>query len=68
MSRQSTRNVSSSLNLKAGTTVLLKAPKLGLRFGTFMELGRTGIAGNEASHGIKTRRRTYQMTLLLMCL
>ncbi|MEO5571090.1 MAG: hypothetical protein ABIT08_01085, partial [Bacteroidia bacterium] len=62
MSRESSRNVSSSLNLKAGTNVLLKAPQLGLRLGTFMELGKQ-VLQERSKPWIKTRRRTYQMTL-----
>ena len=62
MSRESTRNVSSSLNLKAGTSVLMNAPKLGLRLSTFMELGKQ-VLQERSKPWIKTRRRTYQMTL-----
>ena len=62
MSRESSRNVSSSLNLKAGTQVLFNAPKLGLRMGTFMQLGKQ-VLKERKQPWIKTRRRTYQMIL-----
>lgn len=62
MSRESSRNVSSGLNLKAGTQVLLNAPRLGLKVGTFMQLGKQ-VLQERKQPWIKTRRRTFQMTL-----
>ncbi len=62
MSRESSRNVSSGLNLKAGTQVILNAPRLGLKVGTFMQLGKQ-VLKERSQPWIKTRRRTYQMTL-----
>lgn len=62
MSRESSRNVSSSLNLKAGTKVILNSPRLGLKPSTFVELGMQ-ILNERKKPWIKTRRRTYQMVL-----
>ncbi len=62
MSRESSRNVSSSLNLKSGAKVILNAPRLGLRTSTFVELGMH-VLNERKKPWIKTRRRTYQMVL-----
>lgn len=62
MSRESSRNVSSGLNLKAGTQVILNAPRLGLKMGTFMQLGKQ-VLKERSQPWIKTRRRSYQMIL-----
>ncbi|HNR18589.1 MAG TPA: hypothetical protein PKN75_00910 [Bacteroidia bacterium] len=62
MSRESARNVSGGLNMKAGTKVIMTAPKLGLRPSTFVELGMH-VINERRKPWVKTRRRTYQMVL-----
>ena len=62
MSRESSRNVSSSLHLGAGAKVIMNAPRLGLKASTFMELGMH-VLNERKQPWVKTRRRTYQMVL-----
>jgi hypothetical protein len=62
MTRESTRNVSSSIALKAGATVLAKWPRLGFKAATFLRIGKH-LIDERRRPWVKTRRRTYQVLL-----
>ncbi len=62
MSRGSSRNVSSKIDMKSGLGMVMKIPQLGLRMSTFMELGRH-LIDERKRPWVKARRRTYQVVL-----
>jgi len=62
MSRESSRNVSSSINVTAGASVLAKWPRLGFTGRTCLRIGRHLIEERRRPW-LKTRRRTYQVVL-----
>ena len=62
MSRESSRNVSSKIDVKSGLGMVMRIPQLGFRMSTFMELGRH-LIDERKRPWVKSRRRTYQVVL-----
>ena len=62
MSRESSRNVSSKIDVKSGLGMVMRIPQLGLRMRTFMELGKH-LIDERKRPWVKARRRTYQVVL-----
>ncbi len=62
MARESSRNVSSKVPWKSALQFLAKAPELGLRFRTFLDIGKQ-LVSERVKSWKKIRRRTYQTVL-----
>jgi hypothetical protein len=62
MSRASSRNVSSDINMGAAKDFLLKSPSLGVKPQTFAAIGKQ-LAQERVQKHVKTRRRSYQTVL-----
>lgn len=62
MARESARNVSTKLPWQHVLQFLRQAPELGLRFRTFLDIGRQ-LVDERAKSVRKNRRRTYQAVL-----
>lgn len=62
MARENARNVSTSIPLKRGLEVLARAPQLGLRPSTFVDLAGQ-LVSERLNSWRRIRRRTYQTVL-----
>ena len=62
MSRESSRNVSSKIDMNSGLGMVVRIPQLGFRINTFLKLGKH-LLDERKRPWVKARRRTYQVVL-----